>query len=164
MDDGEMTAHDERALIREAQRGSSAAFIRLVSGYDAALLALAMRLTAAEPEARRLYRATMMGVYESLAEFRFDCAFSIWIYRQVTRVSLDYLRRTGTGGHGAMDEALQELTPRERMAVEWKHYLGERLEIIGKMLGTTEEAAGKALVSGIRILSMRLNEHDLVNS
>ena len=159
-----MTAHDERTLIREAQRGSSAAFLQLVRNYDAAILALALRLTAAEPDARRLYRETMMGVYENLAEFRYDGAFSTWIYRHVTRVSLDYLRRTGTARHGAMDEALQELTPRERMAVEWKHYLGERLETIGEMLGATEEAAVKALTSGIRKLSERLNEHDPVNS
>ena len=41
-------------------------------------------------------------------------------------------------------EALGELTPRERMVFEMRHYEGMRLRKIGEVLGTTEEAARDA--------------------
>jgi RNA polymerase sigma-70 factor (ECF subfamily) len=40
---------------------------------------------------------------------------------------------------------LQELTPRERMVFEMRHYQGMRLRAIGEVLGTTEEAAKNCL-------------------
>jgi len=44
-----------------------------------------------------------------------------------------------------IEGALQELTPRERMVFELRHYQGLRLRNIGEMLGTTEEAAKNCL-------------------
>ena len=44
-----------------------------------------------------------------------------------------------------IDTALQDLTPRERMVFELRHYQGLRLRNIGEMLGTTEEAAKNCL-------------------
>jgi RNA polymerase sigma-70 factor (ECF subfamily) len=42
-------------------------------------------------------------------------------------------------------EILLELTPRERMVFELRHYQGLRLRRIGEVLGTTEEAAKNCL-------------------
>ena len=44
-----------------------------------------------------------------------------------------------------IENALQDLTPRERMVFELRHYQGLRLRNIGEMLGTTEEAAKNCL-------------------
>ena len=41
--------------------------------------------------------------------------------------------------------ALEELTPRERMVFELRHYQGMRLRTIGEILDTTEEAAKNCL-------------------
>ena len=41
--------------------------------------------------------------------------------------------------------ALEELTPRERMVFELRHYQGMRLRAIGEILETTEEAAKNCL-------------------
>jgi RNA polymerase sigma-70 factor (ECF subfamily) len=41
--------------------------------------------------------------------------------------------------------ALSDLTPRERMVFELRHYQGLRLRTIGDMLGTSEEAAKNCL-------------------
>ena len=46
---------------------------------------------------------------------------------------------------GRIDAALGELTPRERMVFELRHYQGLRLRNIGDMLGTSEEAAKNCL-------------------
>jgi RNA polymerase sigma-70 factor (ECF subfamily) len=42
-------------------------------------------------------------------------------------------------------DVLGELTPRERMVFELRHYQGLRLRRIGEVLGTTEEAAKNCL-------------------
>jgi RNA polymerase sigma-70 factor (ECF subfamily) len=42
-------------------------------------------------------------------------------------------------------EVLEQLTPRERMVFELRHYQGLRLRNIGEALGTTEEAAKNCL-------------------
>jgi len=44
-----------------------------------------------------------------------------------------------------IETALEDLTPRERMVFELRHYQGLRLRHIGEMLGTTEEAAKNCL-------------------
>jgi len=41
--------------------------------------------------------------------------------------------------------ALEQLTPRERMVFEMKHYQGLRLRAIGEVLGTTEETVKNSL-------------------
>lgn len=44
-----------------------------------------------------------------------------------------------------IETALGELTPRERMVFEMRHYQGMRLRAIGEALGTSEEAAKNCL-------------------
>jgi RNA polymerase sigma-70 factor (ECF subfamily) len=114
--------------------------------------------------------------------FRFDCSFHTWLYRIVTNICLDQLRRRKVrkeesgvvetpGGsidrmetfeedaaeanpervmwnrqlRSRIENALGDLTPRERMVFELRHYQGLRLRNIGEMLGTTEEAAKNCL-------------------
>ena len=54
----------------------------------------------------------------------------------------NYLNRQLTERIGS---ALEDLTPRERMVFELRHYQGLRLRNIGEMLGTSEEAAKNCL-------------------
>ena len=81
------------SLVREAQGGSQAAFEQLVHTYDEAVLRLALRLTGSESDAQDIHQETFLKVYKKLGGFRFECSFSTWIYRIVTNVCLDHLRR-----------------------------------------------------------------------
>lgn len=84
---------DEAALIRTAQRGDQEAFERLVRSYDQSVLRLAMNLLRSPDEARDVYQEAFLKVYKNLHLFRFDCSFHTWLYRIVTNVCLDHLRR-----------------------------------------------------------------------
>jgi len=84
---------DERELIRRAQRGDRAAFDALVRLYDHEVLRLALSVVHSPEEARDLYQEAFLKVYRSLGHFRSDCRFSTWLYRVVTNVCLDHLRR-----------------------------------------------------------------------
>lgn len=84
---------NEAGLIREAQRGNQDAFERLVREYDRSVLRLAVNLLHSPDEARDVYQEAFLKVYKSLGSFRFDCSFHTWLYRIVTNVCLDHLRR-----------------------------------------------------------------------
>jgi RNA polymerase sigma-70 factor, ECF subfamily len=166
------------SLVRAAQRGDQDAFEQLVRAYDQSVLRLAMNLLRSPEDARDVYQEAFLRVFRNLHSFRFDCSFHTWLYRIVTNICLDQLRKRKVRkeepavvetSEGAIDrtegfeevsavanpervtwnlqlgqrieDAMEELTPRERMVFELRHYQGLRLRNIGEILGTSEEAA-----------------------
>jgi RNA polymerase sigma-70 factor, ECF subfamily len=84
---------DDSSLIREAQRGNRAAFEQLVHQYDRAVLRLALHLTGSESDAQDIYQEAFLKAYRNMGSFRFECSFYTWIYRIVTNLCLDHLRK-----------------------------------------------------------------------
>jgi RNA polymerase sigma-70 factor, ECF subfamily len=84
---------DDAVLVHEAQRGDRAAFEELVRHYDQAVLRLALHLTGSEQEAQDIYQDAFLKAYKNIGSFRFECSFYTWIYRIVTNLCLDHLRR-----------------------------------------------------------------------
>jgi RNA polymerase sigma-70 factor (ECF subfamily) len=84
---------DDSSLIREAQRGNRAAFEQLVHQYDRAVLRLALHLTGSEQDAQDIYQEAFLKAYKNMGSFRFECSFYTWIYRIVTNLCLDHLRK-----------------------------------------------------------------------
>ncbi len=173
---------DEAELIRAVQRGDRDAFEQLVRAYDQSVLRLAFGLLRSPEDARDAYQEAFLRVFRNIHTFRFDCSFYTWLYRIVTNICLDHLRKrkirredsavmeTADGPVDRMESfeeeraqgnpernlwsrqlkqrisgAMDELTPRERMVFELRHYQGMRLRSIGEVLGTSEEAAKNCL-------------------
>jgi RNA polymerase sigma-70 factor, ECF subfamily len=94
---GSLAAHsnriDDTTLIREAQQGNRAAFEVLVRHYDQSVLRLALHLTGSESDAQDIYQEAFLKAYKNLVSFRFECSFYTWIYRIVTNLCLDHLRK-----------------------------------------------------------------------
>jgi len=86
----------ETDLIREAQSGSRAAFDALVRQYEHQVLRLALHLTGSEHDAEDIYQEAFLKAYRYIGNFRFECSFYTWIYRIVTNLCLDQLRRRKT--------------------------------------------------------------------
>jgi RNA polymerase sigma-70 factor (ECF subfamily) len=84
---------DDRNLVLEAQAGDRAAFEELVRRYDRDVLRLALNLMKRTEDARDVYQEAFLKVYRNLHRFRFECTFYTWLYRIVTNVCLDHLRR-----------------------------------------------------------------------
>ena len=94
---GRMQARAHEAeLIREAQAGSRAAFDALVRQYEHQVLRLALHLTGSEHDAEDIYQDAFLKAYRYIGNFRFECSFYTWIYRIVTNLCLDQLRRRKT--------------------------------------------------------------------
>lgn len=198
---GEMVRHseDELELVREAQAGSRVAFEALVRKYDQDVLRLALNMMRRPEDARDIYQESFLKVYKNLHRFRFECSFYTWVYRIVTNVCLDHLRRRNTrreeqapeSGETSRSEeagrsdyfdrqaetraeanperrlmgreigqkigvALSQLSPRERMVFEMKHYQGLKLRAIGEMLGTSEETVKNSLFRATQKLRAQL--------
>ncbi len=109
---------DDSMLVREAQRGNRAAFEELVRNYDQAVLRLAMHLTGSEHEAQDIYQEAFLKAYKSVGNFRFECSFYTWIYRIVTNLCLDHLRKrkvrkedapVATDSHGEQYDVLSQV-------------------------------------------------------
>ena len=86
----------EMDLIREAQAGSRVAFDTLVRQYEHQVLRLALHLTGSEQDAEDIYQDAFLKAYRYIGNFRFECSFYTWIYRIVTNLCLDQLRRRKT--------------------------------------------------------------------
>ena len=84
---------DEAELIRAAQQGDQRAFEQLVRSYDQSVLRLATNLLRSPEEANDIYQEAFLRVYKNLHTFRFDCSFHTWLYRIVTNLCLDALRK-----------------------------------------------------------------------
>ena len=87
------SVQDEAALIKAAQKGDQAAFERLVHSYDQNVLRLAYNLLRSQEDARDIYQEAFLRVHRNLHNFRFDCSFHTWLYRIVTNLCLDHLRK-----------------------------------------------------------------------
>jgi RNA polymerase sigma-70 factor (ECF subfamily) len=86
----------EIELIRAAQAGSRTAFDALVRQYENQVLRLALHLTGSEHDAEDIYQEAFLKAYRYIGNFRFECSFYTWIYRIVTNLCLDQLRRRKT--------------------------------------------------------------------
>jgi RNA polymerase sigma-70 factor, ECF subfamily len=86
----------EMELIREAQAGSRVAFETLVRQYEQQVLRLALHLTGSESDAEDIYQEAFLKAFRYIGNFRFECSFYTWIYRIVTNLCLDQMRRRKT--------------------------------------------------------------------
>ena len=80
-------------LIREAQHGDRSSFDSLVRRYDQSVLRLALHMLGNEQDAQDVHQEAFLKAYRHLGNFRFECSFYTWLYRIVTNLCLDHLRR-----------------------------------------------------------------------
>lgn len=86
-------AVNDASLIRAAQQGDEDAFEKLVLAHDKGVLRLATNLLRSPDDAHDVYQEAFLRVHQNLRNFRFDCAFHTWLYRIVTNLCLDQLRK-----------------------------------------------------------------------
>src|SRR5687768_18598422 len=87
---GELGDHE---WVRRAQAGDARAFEVLVRRHQARALRVARNLVADPDEAQDLAQEAFLRVFRSLDRFDFQHEFSTWLYRIVTNLAIDHLRR-----------------------------------------------------------------------
>jgi RNA polymerase sigma-70 factor (ECF subfamily) len=131
---------DEASLIRAVQRGDQDAFEQLVRAYDQSVLRLAVNLLRSQEDARDVFQEAFLRVFRSIDSFRFDCSFHTWLYRIVTNICLDYLRKrkvrkeepavvdTPEGPLDRMNDFEEEAAHANPERNMWNRQLGQRIE------------------------------------
>jgi RNA polymerase sigma-70 factor (ECF subfamily) len=150
-------------LIREAQNGSREAFDALVRQYDQAVLRLALHLTGSEQDAQDIHQEAFLKAYRHIGSFRFECSFYTWIYRIVTNLCLDHLRRRKTRREDSaimVDAAGEEHDTMTNVSDE-RAMANPARELERKILGTQIQAALETLTPRERTVFELKHYHGL---
>ena len=88
-------AEEDRGLIARAQKGDRAAFRSLVERHQRRAFAIALALVRDENDARELVQDAFLRVYKGLENFQGGSSFFTWLYRIITNLSIDLIRKPG---------------------------------------------------------------------
>ena len=94
----------DRELVRQAQRGSHAAFEELVRRHSERAFRAAYRIVRDEELARDVVQEALIKAYRGLRNFESRSAFYTWLYRIVVNLALDRKRRDRGGDTVAWDD------------------------------------------------------------
>src|SRR5712692_1174366 len=86
------SGEDLDALIKRAQEGDVRAFEALLAGHLPRVRRFARAFSASDTDADDLAQEALLKVYRSLKLFRYQAAFSTWLYAVVRNVFLDGAR------------------------------------------------------------------------
>src|SRR5258706_4600261 len=130
-------AEPSPALVRRAQAGDRAALSSLVQSQQTYVYSIAMSLMHNPADAADMTQEAFIRLMRSLGTYRAETKFTTWLYRLVTNICLEGLRRrgrpigsldepsTGHGGGGA-ETSGQRLAGNERWnQAEQEHQLSE---------------------------------------
>lgn len=83
----------EKVLLEQARNGQETAFAQLVEAHSEKTIQLAWRLVGNRAEAEEISQEAFLRLFKSLLSFRGDSRVSTWLYRTVSRLAIDHLRR-----------------------------------------------------------------------
>lgn len=88
-----MDSCSEKTLLDRIRNGDDSGFEALVATHSPRILALARRLTGNEEDAEDISQDAFLRLHRHIGDFRGDSSVATWLYRTVTRLAIDHLRR-----------------------------------------------------------------------
>lgn len=178
-----MPAPDLSLVAQRVRAGDRAAFRALVEHTERDLYRLAARLMGSEDDGAEVLQDAYLKAYRALAEGRFDgrAELRTWLYRVVTNVALDALRRRAVRPRGterglerervepvadaslALSELgawLEELPAEQRAALVLCSIEGLSSSEAAEVLGVSEGAVEQRLVRARVALRKRRADDD----
>src|SRR4051794_8864457 len=120
-------AEPSTVLVQRAQRGDRDALSALVESQQTYVYSIAMSLMHNPTDAADMTQEAFVRLLRSLGTYRGETKFTTWLYRLVTNICLDGLRRrgrpveslddTGAGGNDDTPSAGERLADNDR----WTH-------------------------------------------
>jgi len=90
--------------IRRAQRGDREAFARLVDDHYTAMFRFACKYCGNRQDAEDVTQQAFIKLARCIGQFRFESAFSTWLYRLVVNCARDWYRAQNHHGGSEMPE------------------------------------------------------------
>ena len=88
-----MTKDEEKGYIERVLAGDESAYEPLVTENQTKVYRLALRILKNEADAEDAAQEAFLKAYTSLADFRGDSRFSVWLYRLTNNICIDILRK-----------------------------------------------------------------------
>jgi len=88
-------AAEDRELVSRAQNGDATAFRRLVDRHQRRAYGIALGLVRDENDAREIVQDAFVRVFRGLPTFQNNSSFFTWLYRIITNLSIDLMRKPG---------------------------------------------------------------------
>jgi len=98
----------DEVLIEQAKKGDLDAFEQIVSRYETRVYTIAYRYAGNYSDASDLAQEALIRVYRNIHSFRGESSFTTWLYRVVTNVCKDELRRRSKDRAVSMDEMIEK--------------------------------------------------------
>lgn len=163
-----MSADDDHQLIRAAQRGDSDAFAQLLAHCYDQLFRFAYRWCGNRTDAEDVTQLACIKLAHSIAQFRFEAAFSSWLYRLVINCAKDWQRSQGRHRHDDLEQVELDspATSAEtgiylRQVLQWLDSLAEGFKETALLVhaeGLTHAEAATILQVKEATVSWRLHE------
>ncbi len=104
---------NDLALVKRCQAGDDAAFDELVTKYRSRVFAMIYHLVHNEQDAWDLAQDGFLKAWKSMDRFRGQSSFYTWLYRIMTNVAIDWLRKKQIQSGQEFDDsiALQDVEP-----------------------------------------------------
>lgn len=97
----------EKLLVKKSQSGDVESFELLISSYDKRAYNIAYRIMGNEEDAKDMAQEALIRVFKSIRDFKGQSSFSTWLYRIVTNVCLDELRRRKNNKYVPLEGTIQ---------------------------------------------------------
>jgi RNA polymerase sigma-70 factor (ECF subfamily) len=166
----------DRALMRRVADGDEAAFTLLVDRYGPRLFVVARRLLRSPADAEDAVQRALLRCLTGARSYRSAWAVSTWLYRILTNVCIDQMRRHGTAGNfrrcaardGAddaadrihrrldVDRALARVPPEARLLLALRYADGLSYSELARARGISVNTVKSQLARGKSILRAAL--------
>lgn len=176
---------DDAAAVARARQGDHDAFRVLVDRHSRAVYRLAFRMTGTPHDAEDVVQETFIRAYRQLSRFEARANVSTWLYRIAFNCAVDFLRsrprresateaevleRMAPSASGPtmedlvfageigerMQQALSDLSEKERAAFLMRHYHGCSIEEIGSTLGMKSNATKHSIFRAVKKMRVAL--------
>jgi len=93
-------------LVKRCQAGDSSAFNDLVTRYRSKVFTMVYGMVQNEQDAWDLAQEGFLKAWKSIHRFKGESSFYTWLYRIMTNVTIDSLRRKGIRGEAEFDDRI----------------------------------------------------------
>jgi RNA polymerase sigma-70 factor, ECF subfamily len=105
-DQNDSVEPDDRVLVKRCQAGDCDAFNQLVVRYRTKAFMMVYGMVQNEQDAWDLAQDGFLKAWKSIHRFKGESSFYTWLYRIMTNVTIDSLRRKGIHGEAEFDDRI----------------------------------------------------------
>lgn len=84
---------NEKEVIKKVIQGDKQAFGKLAAKYEKFIFNIAKRIVKKEHDAEDVAQEVLLKLYKNMYQFKYESKFSVWLYRIVYNLSINFLNK-----------------------------------------------------------------------